>query len=237
MAKKRVKGKKEAKKERRDAEESERIAGKEKQAREHNKILRNILIGIAVVAAGIFLFVVISNSLSRFEYRGVEFERVRFCDAGPPCLVMYRTSLPVKLVDNAAVITSPSEKDTDYNFYLRNDPRKLNVPFNGTLRFGEIMVLNSEEAFTCNGKGAIAAANLVQLYEVLGTKVINDENATCDPFERYVFTVVKPGNVTKIEEFEPSCYNIYINDCEILEGTEKYMIETLVKVNEGIREE
>ena len=240
MARKRKQIKKEiVKKDVRDVKElkKEPVSRKE-QVKSQNKILRNILIVIGILMAGIFLFMIVSNSLSRFEYRGVDFEIVRFCDAGPPCLVTYRTSLPVKVLDNAtAVIVSPEEKDADYDFYLRNDPRKLDVNFNGTLRFGNNMVLNSEDAFTCNGKGAIAAANLVQLYNVLRTKVINDKNATCDSLERYIFVVVKSGNETRIDEFEPSCYNIYINNCEILEGTEKFMIETLVKVNEGLKKQ
>ncbi len=239
MARKRKQTKKEiVKKSLQEAKEEARgNSSREEQEKSQNKILRNILIAIGILMAGVILFMIISYSLSRFEYRGVDFEIVRFCDAGPPCLVTYRTSLPVKVLDNAtAIIVSPEEKDTDYNFYLRNDPRELDVDFNGALHFGKIMVLNSEDAFTCNGKGAIAAANLVQLYSVLRTKVINDKNATCDPLERYVFVVVKPGNETRIEEFEPSCYNIYINNCEILEGTERFMIETFVKVNEGLKE-
>ena len=228
---KKSKGKKE-----RVKEEVKESVSREEQIKAQNKILKNILIGIVVIIVGIFLFVVISNSLSRFEYRGVDFEIVRFCDAGPPCLVTYRTSLPVKTVGTNIVIVKPSEKDADYNFYLRNDPRELNVNFTGEIFFSNNMVLNSEEPFICDGKGAIAAANLIQLYEVLGTKVINDENATCDLLGRYLFVQVNPGNKTRVRQFGPGCYNIDIKDCEILEGTERFMIETLVKVNEDLKE-
>jgi len=219
-----------------DAEKVKEPLNKEEQAKAHNKILKNILIGIVIITVGIFLFVVISNSLSRFEYQGVKFEKVRFCDAGPPCLVTYRTSLPVKTVGANIVVVKPSEKNADYNFYLRNDPRELDVNFTGEIFFSKNMVLNSQEPFFCDGKGAIAAANLIQLYEVLGTKVINDENATCDLIGRYLFVQVKPGNKTRVNQFGPGCYNIDIKDCEILEGTERFMIETLVKVNEDLKE-
>ncbi|MDZ4226597.1 MAG: hypothetical protein U1B79_00620, partial [Candidatus Pacearchaeota archaeon] len=185
--------KKQARKKKRIEEVKEPLS-KEEQAKAHNKILKNILIGIAVFLAGIFLFMVISNSLSRFEYRGVDFEKVRFCDAGPPCLVTYRTSLPVKTIGTNFFVVKPSEKDADYNFYLRNDPRKLDANFTGEIVLKGDMVLNSEESFICDGKGAIASANLIQLYELLGTKVITDENATCDLLGRYMFVQVKQGN-------------------------------------------
>jgi len=216
-------------------EEVKEPVSKEEQIKAQNKILRNILIGIAALMAGIFLFVIISHSLSRFEYHGVKFEIVRFCDAGPPCLVTYRTSLPIKTDGKNTFVVKPSEKNADYNFYLRNDPRKLDVNFTGDLVLRDNMVLNFEDgSFICNGKGAIAAANLVQLYGVLGTKVIKDENATCDLLGRYLFVQVKSGNKTSVKQFGPGCYNIDIKDCEILEGTEKFMIETFVKVNEAI---
>ena len=209
-----------------DVQEIKGPVSREEEAKAQNKILRNILIGIGILLAGIFLFMTISNSLSRFEYRGVDFEIVRFCDAGPPCLVAYRTSIPVTVNDTAV----------PFNFYLRNDPRKLDVNFTGKIFFSDNMVLNSEAPFVCDGKGAIAAANLIQLYDVLGTKVIKDENASCDLLGRYIFVQVKPGNKTSVRQFGPGCYNIDIKDCEILEGTEKFMIETFVKVNEGLKE-
>ncbi|HKZ34072.1 MAG TPA: hypothetical protein VJ142_02440 [Candidatus Nanoarchaeia archaeon] len=210
---------------------------KEEEAKAQKKILRNILIGIGILLIGIFLFVIISNSLSRFEYRGVDFEIVRFCDAGPPCLVTYRTSLPVKTDGKNAVISTPSEKNADYNFYFRNDPRKLDVDFNGTLRFADDMVLNADKNFDslCEENG-IAAGNFNLLYRILGTRVIRDENATCDSLGRYVLVEVKSGNMTKIEQFGTACYDIYIKNCEILEGTERFMFETLVKVNEALKE-
>ena len=210
---------------------------KEKQEKSQKKILRNILIMIGIVMAGFFLFVIISNYSGKFGYRGVDFEIVKFCDAGPPCLVTYRTSLPVRVDGEKVVISNPREKTNDYNFYLRNDPRKLDVNFTGNLIWRNNMVFNSEADFVCDGKGAIAGANFIKLYGILGTKVIKDENASCDSLGRYMFVLVKPGNETRVEQFGPGCYNIYIKDCEVLEGIERFMIETFVSVNEVLKEQ
>lgn len=208
------------------------IISQAEQAIAHNKILKSILIIILVIAVAFVAFIFISKSLTKFEYRGVDFEVVKFCDSGPPCLTTYKTSLPVRVYGNNTIkVVRPSEKTNDYNFYIRNDPRDLDVDFKGQIVFKENMVLNSEEDFICEGKGAIAGANLVRLYEILGARVMKDENATCDPFGRYTLITIKQGNETKIEHRWPACYDIYIKDCEVLEGTEKFMIETFVEFN------
>ena len=225
---------KEIKKENKEIEKSIR---KKEQIKAENKIVKNILIIIFVIAVGIFLFMLILKSIGSFTYEGVKFETKKFCDAGPPCLITYKTMLPVKVNGTDTRIALPSNKTADYNFYLRNDPRKLDVEFNGNLTLKKIMVLNSEDNFTCEGKGAIAGANLNQLYRLLGISVIKDENATCDSLERYMLVTIKPGNETSVEQVGPVCYNINIKDCEVLEGTEKFMIETFVKINKMLNNE
>ena len=73
-----------------------------------------------------------------------------------------------------------------------------------------------------------------KLYEIIGTTVIKDPNASCDTQGTYTFIQLQEGEETSIEQFGPSCYNININNCEILEGTEKFMAETLVEVQKII---
>ena len=77
-------------------------------------------------------------------------------------------------------------------------------------------------------------ANLVKLYEILGTKVIKDENATCDPDARYLFVQIQESEQTSVEQFGTACYNINVNGCEILQSTEKFMVETFVAINERL---
>ena len=223
-----------AKKKRRKGEtEAER--NRKSQAKEQNKILKSIFIIIAFVVVGFFLFVVVSKPMANFDYNGVEFKTVKFCDSGPPCLVTYQTTLPVRVQGKNISLSSPSQKTNDYNFYLRSDPRKLDVDFIGIVTFKENMILNFHDNFVCEGNGAIAASNLIQLYNILGVRLLNDKNATCDALGRYSIVNVFPGNETKIEHFYPACYTITIKDCEILEGTEKFMIETFVEVNKALK--
>lgn len=196
--------------------EEKKPATKE-QINEQNKILRNVLIWLGVI---IFVFLIgyfIIDSIRHFEYRGIKFDVVKESD-----IIFYKTSIPVLYQDNIV----------PYNFYMRNDPRELEgMFFEGKISFLKEMVINITEDFNCDGDGIIALANLVNLYGVLGANVIKDENATCDSQGRYVFMQIQPGDETSIEQFGPACYNLNVNNCEILEVTERFMIETFIEFN------
>ena len=204
-------------------EESEEVksVSKKEQIRNENRILRNLLIGIGVFILVIVLSVFMLGSIRNFEYEGIEFDVVKFCDA-KPCLITYHTTFPVMF----------EGKEVPYNFYLRNDPRDLgrDVKFEGELVLYDYMVIESEEGFNCDGRGIIAVKNLITLYDVVGIDVLKDETASCPEGEEYMFVRIQNGNETSIEQFAPSCYNININNCEILEGTERFMIETFVEL-------
>ncbi|MEK6844952.1 MAG: hypothetical protein AABX44_01725 [Nanoarchaeota archaeon] len=189
------------------------------QMEQERKQLRNVLLGIGIFVILIVLAVFFINSIKSFEYKEIKFNIVREGN-----LIFYNTKI--------ALFNEKGEQYMNYNFFLRNDPRKLNVDFNGELELKKLVLINSEEEFNCDGDGIIAVANLRQLYDVLGAKVIKDENATCDSEGRYMYINLKEGEETKIEQTGTACYDILINNCEILEGTEKFMVETFAKINE-----
>ena len=198
------------------------LGKEEKTTKNQNKQLRNILIGVGVFVALIIGAVIFLNSVRNVGYEIVDFEVVKEGE-----LIFYTTKIPL--------YNSSGEHYANYNFYLRNNPKELkDVDFKGVLTFKENIVLNEEENFNCEGYGIIAVVNLKQLYEVLGAKVIKDEKATCDEEGRYMYINLKAGDKTKIEQYGPACYNIIINNCEILEGTERFMLETFVMVNEQL---
>jgi hypothetical protein len=199
--------------------------------RKENKQLKKIFFIIGILALfflGVFL---VLNSSRKFTYEGVDFEMEKYCDSGPPCLTVYRTSLPVnsnKKFTTGKIILG------DYNFYLRNDPRKLkDLPVEGELTLMPNLVINFTEDFKCGGPGVIAVVNLGVVLDVLDVKVITDETAGCDPDGRYTFLRLQTGNETSIEQFGPSCYNLNINNCEVLEVTEKYIVELLSEVTKN----
>ena len=180
---------------------------------EQNKTLKKVFIGVGVFIGVILLCVWFINSVRYFEYEDVKFSVIKEGE-----LILYNTALPVYTqtgvsLSGQSVLT---EHTADYNFYLRNDPRKLeHIPFNGELEMRKILVINATKEFDCEGDQIIAIANLVQLYQFGGAQVIRDSNATCDEEGRYMFINLQEGEVSGIEQIGPGSYNLNINECEI----------------------
>jgi len=195
---------------------------RKKQVESHNKILKNFFIGVGIIIIVSFLIFLFINQAKNFEYEGVEFSIVKFCDTRP-CLITYNTKIPV-IYQGEKIL---------YNFYLRNDPRKLatSVPFDGEIVFKKDMFINITFNRECEGYETIAIVNFVNLYEISGINVIADENAECDLEGKSMFVLIQESNRTSIEKFGPACYNINIKNCEILKGTERFMIDTFVEID------
>lgn len=185
--------------------------------KEKNSNILNVAVALGILVlfvAGVYYF---SASSDDFSYRGMTGNVVREGN-----LILYQTSIPVKYQGDVV----------PYNFYLRNSPSKLDkIPFNGDIDFRLNVAFKSEKEFNCDGDGIIGVANLAKLYEITGAKVIKDENATCDPEGRYMLINIKEGNETRIDQVGPACYEMQINNCEILATTERFMTETLVALN------
>lgn len=196
--------------------EIEKKHATKKELKEQNKTLRNVLIGLGLLVVIFIAIILFMQSMSKFTYINTKFELTK-----EGSLLFYKTTLPVYYQGDIR----------DYNFFIRNDPRKLEqVEFDGKIRLLKNVVVNISD-IRCDGDEVIAIANLVKLWDVLGADVIKDENATCDPHGRYVYLNIIEGDETKIVEKNEACYDMIIGNCEILEGTEKFMVETFVEVN------
>jgi hypothetical protein len=206
-------------------EKTEETTPPESQIKKEKKIFTSIIfvmLGLVFIFLATYMLIYYTKN---FEYNGIRFYIDKEDLAG---VTLYKTSLPVTIENGTK---------GNYNFYLRKDPRTLkDVTFEGDLIIKKNMVINMTNNFNCDGNGIIAIANLVNLYSIMGANVMKDENATCDSQGRYMFLKIDGGNQTKIEQFGPSCYNMYINNCEILEGTEKFMIETFSEIKKVMKE-
>lgn len=190
------------------------------QATHQNKLLRNIILFFGGIIVLILIFVAYSYSLNTFKYEDIKFERILQGE-----LIFYNTAIE---------LFSPSgEYVGDYNVYLRKDPRELgkNVAFEGELYLSKHLFLNSTESFNCDGDGIIAVANFGQIINQFGAQTLRNPNATCDEEGRWMYIRLQPGNSTYIEQTGPTCYNFNINNCEILEVTERFLVEAIVKAN------
>ncbi len=199
----------------------------DKKQKERNEALKKIFIITGVLLVGFLSIFFVLNSFRNYEYKGVKFEQINEKN-----LVFYRTTLPF--------YSNEGKKIADYNFYLRTNPNELkNVPFNGNLTLKRNIVFNPNDELNCGGDGIIAVANIVQnLYAFLNaTRVIRDENATCDDSGRYTLVKIKTANSTNVSQIGKSCYEINVANCEILKATERYMLEAFVELNKKYNNE
>jgi hypothetical protein len=201
--------------------EEEKLASKG-QIKKEKKVFVVIII-LMIGLAGLFAaFYFLSDSFNHMNIQGVKFTIDKTVMAGK---TLYKTSIPATI--NGSKVT--------YNFWLRGNPKITEqIPFEGNLTVMKNMVLNQTSNFNCNGDGIIGIANLVKLYNIVGSEVIADKNATCDGNGRYVFINIQNGNETKITQTGKTCYNIQVKDCEILPATERFMIETFIKIDKYV---
>jgi len=201
------------------------MAEKKGLKKEQKKTLWNILVIIGILIIGFILtFIILNKSGGSFIYRGVNFTTVNFCDAGPPCLITYNTKIPIIY----------EGKPANYNFYIRNDPRDLEkeVPFYGDLLIKDEMNLEITYNTSCEGYEKIALENFLNLHGVAGINISSQENVSCDLSGNEMNILISDANKTEIRQLGPACYRIDIKGCEIIKGTERFMLETFVKIKE-----
>jgi len=191
----------------------------EKESKRQNKIILNILILI-----GIFIIALIGGYYFYYSSTHYTFEDVKFSPTNVGHIKLYNTILPV-YDENGNYVT-------DFNYYLRTNPKILSeIPFYGKLELLKLMAINmTPELDNCEGDGVIAIANLKNLMDMAGVKMVKDPNASCDMQGRFMYVDIKQGNETLVKRTGPACYDIYVKDCEVLKGTERFILETLAEI-------
>lgn len=187
-----------------------KIEPDKKQIFAENKTLF-IIFGVILLLVVVFVaYFILGKSSQSFVYNNVKYTLIQ-----EGKLAFYTTQISVQT--------------GLYNVYLRTDPRTLErtVPFNGSLLISPLMNLNYSNEINCDGFGTVGIANLINLYQALGTKIVRDSNSSCDPQQRYADVNIVVSNETSIQEIAPGCYQINVANCEILPATERYMTETL----------
>ena len=198
------------------------------ESKTQNKILKRIFIAMGVFVVVILIAVYGISSLASFKYKGVDFKMIKEGD-----LIFYQTSIPVGYTDK---ITG-DVVSADYNFYLRNDPRKLEkqVPIvGGNVTFKKNMVLElTTENLYCQGDWMIGLQNSINLYNLLGFNLTaENETVAYLPPENYMFIIIKEANQTNINKIGETTYEMNVNNCEVLAAFERLMVEAFVKCKE-----
>ena len=204
------------------AEKAEEIEEKKEEKAEpdkgqvfhENKILFNVLMVLALLVIAFVVFLILYRASNTITVNGVQYNVVQQGQ-----LTFYNAKIPVVY----------QGKPAQYNFYLRNNPQLLEneIPFNGTLYILPGLVVNVSNDLACSGDGSVAMVNLGTLYKVIGANVTASGNLTCNPQAGYVYLNIQPSSKpTSIQEISPACYQINVNNCQVLAATERYMVET-----------
>jgi len=209
----------------------------EGQLKKEKKIFAGILIVMGACVLFFLAFWAITYFSNHFEIEGVKFEVDKTSVRGR---TLYKTSLPGIINKSGSFVIGnyKTGQKADYNIYFRKDPRQLQEMsfYGGIKQIKWENVINMTDSFNCNGDGVIAIANLLKLHEVMGANIIQDANASCDYQGKYGWIGIQEGNETLVDRFGPACYTLYVNDCEILKVTEKFMLEVLIKANKKLEE-
>ncbi len=186
----------------------------------HNELLFWILVCFGLIAISFLLMYFFAQSRKSIEYKDVEFTIIK-----EGKLTFYNTQVPI--------YSSKEEIISNYNFYLRTNPKELSkIEFNEDMPIMKIVVLNYSEDINCEGYGVIALTNMINLYNLIGVKVTIDKNATCSEEGLYMFINIEKYNENRIEEIGKNCYNLKIKECDIFPTTERIMLETFAKIKE-----
>ena len=207
------------------------------QIKKEKKIFITVLIAMIGFILMFVAFYLINYYSVHFKVEGVQFEVDKTSLSG---VTLYKTVIPGIVDENGNFVPGiySTGEQANYRIWFRNDPRSLeDVSFDGEIVLLKNVVLNMTDNFNCNGDGIIAIANLQKVYSTIGATIITDKNATCDDAGRYTFLRISEGNETKITEYNSNgeCYELEVNNCEILPVTEKFMLELLKKVNEEMK--
>lgn len=195
------------------------------------------MIGVMVGLILIFIFFSsVFQGLNKFDYQGLEFTKEKFSEN-------------IYVYHHAYQFTY-GKQTYEYNLFLRNDPRKNEVPVVG----GEEIYLASIKPVyvSINGKNlagkceqaSIAVAGLAAFLKgnmldvksatpnIIEAQANNLTYADCDNTNGGQVIIVTDGSETKIEKVSSNCYIISAANCEILSATEKFIVQSIVDAKE-----
>jgi hypothetical protein len=208
-----------------EKEINEKINAKKQENPEEQKPeikgVKFVFIGLGLIF-GLLLLVSLFHSLqNKFEYVGVDFQRIK---AGE--VTFYHSIIPLY-----QPITG--KHTINFNVYLRKDPRMLeSIRLPKRIQFYQNVTIGGED-FRCKDD-SIATANLVQLLVGLWDFDIDGNSTiTCDDVagKKKTLLYFKNSSENKIEKASRECYIIHVNDCKVIDVTERLVIGLLAQTN------
>lgn len=183
--------------------------------------------GICLLIFAAFVFQLVFSGLGTFGYKGLTFTQERYGD-----IDMYRYSYFI-------------DAKTQYNLYVRGDPRENTVPVEGNISFDSKKVyisVNASDLRACED----SSLGIGQLSLFLAQNKLKVKSATPDGTDAFQYNVTQaicgsfPGDTTIMIQSgtqssiikEGSCYTLTVADCQVLPVVEKFMVESVIYARE-----
>ncbi len=193
-----------------------------------NKELYWIIGTMAGLLILFFIFSYIFQSIGKFEYEGIAFTKEKFGE--------------IPVFHHYYLFKNTEGEIVKYNLYLRIDPRTNNVPIEPGIEFpvGKFAYISinstglSECEYASAGVASVAsflANNDIKVKGAIPDKEEaeekNIEYATCGFPEQRTVVLIQSGEKTEVTKQGEMCHVISINNCEVLEATEKFIVQAL----------
>ena len=182
------------------------------------------LIGIMVFVLLIFIFVYAALwNVSHFEYIGLKWEKTKFGK-----LDVYRTNI---------IINMPNKNPETYDFYLRNDPRKLEeIPLNAVIRlkqnnFSYVTIDDSLQNCSDFSASLVDLGSFLAAFGIRTKTGVMNQSLAEEQGKDYVICGNKDNSIITYEKAEKTeilqvgdCFQIKVANCEVRKGFERFML-------------
>lgn len=203
----------------------EKHASKE-QIKKFSKTLGIVLAFLGFLFLLFFTIYFISVSSKTVNFKGVEYNKLQVGE-----VLFYHAQIPY---------IKDLKGTTKYNIYLRSNPKRISkkISLDGDdISWKQLVVTNySTDGLVCEGNSIIAQANFNQiLSDGIGLTLIGNNTVSCDEENRYMYLSIEAGDETKIEKIGESCYRLEFTNCEILQVTERFLLEAISRYYERVK--
>lgn len=194
------------------------------------------LVGIIVVVILSFIFIPVlyHQIFEKFEYGGVKFEKIKEGQ-----LTFYHGQFPIIYKGNFYAI---------YNIYLRNDPRKNEIPLNTNLSLSKKISISLDDGVSSCEDVILGQMELGKFFSAFPfvnknittgfynaslAKEFNMVPISCDNASKdHTILIIQKSQTPSIEAGEKdNCFVLNIGNCEYLETVERYIIGAMAQIN------
>ncbi|MAG28236.1 hypothetical protein CMI47_22150 [Candidatus Pacearchaeota archaeon] len=223
------------------SEREEKIEEKESKKKVSLKKNKELYFIFGVLIGLIVLFLATSaifNSLNSFEYEGLTFTKEKFGE-----IPVYHHYYYIQKI-TGGVVNVVSDEIIKYNLFLRYDPRKNDVPIEGSeIEFGsyEDIIYVSVDGFgleqceqssiAVSSLSSFLTNNLLSVKGATPRQIFAEVNeipyVTCETHPDNVVIQVQEGDETKVFS-DGNCHIIEAANCEVLQAVEKFEVKAVV---------